>query len=486
MKTITVDPITRLEGHGKINIFLDDDGNVQKAIFQVPELRGFEAFAIGRPAEDMPQITSRICGVCPTAHHMAATKALDDLFKVTPPPAAKAIRELVNCAFMTEDHALHFYFLGGPDFVLGPSAPPEQRNILGVVGVVGKEIAGQVIDIRRRLRDLMALCAGKPIHPVFGLPGGVAKAIPESERTQIQQLGRDTVKFAQFSLDLFRKIVLGNKDLLELVTGDIYYNETNYMGLVDADNRLNLYDGDVRVVDPAGKERLKFKPQDYAKHIAEHVEEWTYVKFPYLRDVGWRGFVDGPDSGLYRVAPLARLNVADGMATPLAQAEYERLYETFGGKPVHHTLANHWARLIELLYAAERITELADLPELTSPDIRNLDFGIPSEGVGIVEAPRGTLIHHYKSDERGVLTGCNLIVATVGNSAAICMSIDRAAKKLIKNGNVNEGLLNMVEMAFRAYDPCLSCATHALPGEMPLAVEIIDSKGVIVQRLERR
>jgi len=365
VKTITIDPITRLEGHGKISIFLDDDGEVRQALFQVPELRGFESFAIGRPAEEMPQITSRICGVCPTAHHMAATKALDDLFQVTPTPAARAIRELVNCAFMIEDHALHFYFLGGPDFVVGPDAPPAERNVLGVAGVVGMDAAARVIDMRRRLRELMTLVGGKPIHPVLGLPGGVAKAIPESERARIAELGKDAVEFGKFSIDLFNKVVLGNKDYVDLIAGDVYYHETHYMGLVDEQNRVNLYDGDIRVVRPDGKEHARFPVRDYAAQIAEHVEEWTYIKFPYLRKPGWQCFVDGPDSGIYRVAPLARLNVAEDMATPLAHAEYERMYETLGGRPSHHTLANHWARLIELLYAAEHIVELAEAPELT-------------------------------------------------------------------------------------------------------------------------
>ncbi len=485
MNTITIDPISRLEGHGKISIFLNDEQNVEKAVFQVPELRGFEAFVKGRPAEDMPQITSRICGVCPTAHHMAATKALDDLFQVEPTPAARAIRELVYSAFMVEDHALHFYFLGGPDFVVGPTAPAPERNILGVVRIVGKETAGQVIEMRRRLREMMAMCAGKVIHPVMGLPGGVAKGVPREEGERLVQLGKDAVEFARFTLGLFDKVVLGNKDYVDLITGDIYYHQTNYMGLVDKNNKVNFYDGQLRVVGPDGVERSKFPVKDYTKYIGEHVEDWTYIKFPFLRNPGWKGFVDGPDSGVFRVAPLARLNASDGMTTPLAQAEYERMYDTIGTKPVHHTLANHWARLIELLYAAERLVEIAQMEELYSPEIRNMDLKTPSEGIGVVEAPRGTLIHHYQSDEQGVLTGCNLIVATVNNSAAMCMSIESAARKVIKNGQADEGLLNMVEMAFRAYDPCLSCATHALPGKMPLIVEIIDMDGNLVNRMER-
>ncbi len=485
MKTITIDPITRLEGHGKISIFLDDDGEVKKALFQVPELRGFEAFAVGRRAEEMPQITSRICGVCPTAHHMASTKALDDLFQVTPTPAARAVRELVYSTFIVEDHALHFYYLGGPDFVVGPCASASERNILGVIGAVGRETAGKVIAMRRRLRELVALCAGKVVHPVLGLPGGVAKAIPESERANIARLAVDAVDFAKFTLGLFHDVVLGNKTYTDLIKSDAFYSATHYMGLVDENNHVNLYDGMLRVVDVKGKERLRFKTRDYAKHIGEHVEEWTYIKFPFLRDIGWKGFVDGAESGIFRVAPLARLNASDGMATPLANAEYQRMYDTLGGKPCHHTLANHWARLIELLYAAERMVELSKQPELTSPEIRNLDLKEPMEGVGVVEAPRGTLIHHYRTDNRGILTACNMIVATVCNSAAISMSIERAARSLIHKGVFDDGILNMVEMAFRAYDPCLSCATHALPGQMALRVDVYDGSQQLVRQMTR-
>jgi F420-non-reducing hydrogenase large subunit len=257
------------------------------------------------------------------------------------------------------------------------------------------------------------------------------------------------------------------------------------MGLVDKNNKVNFYDGDIRVVDPEGKEFAKFAPADYLDHISERVEPWTYLKFPYLKKIGWKGFVEGKDSGIYRVAPLARLNAADGMATPFAQEAYEAMYSTLGGKPVHATLANHWARLVELVYAAERLLELAKDPEITSPDVRTIPAATPDEGVGVVEAPRGTLFHHYKTDPEGMTTGVNLIVATGNNHAAICMSIKKAAQGVIKQGNVSEGLLNMVEMAFRAYDPCFACATHSLPGQMPLVVEIRDTDGALLHRMER-
>ena len=485
-KRITINPITRLEGHGKIEIFLNDEGNVERAFLQVPELRGFETFSLGRPAEEMPRITPRICGVCPTAHHIASTRCLDDLWKVDPPPAAKMLREVAYSAFTIEDHYIHFFFLAGPDFIVGPTAPAAERNILGVIAKVGMDIAGQVIRVRRENRQLMETMMGKVIHPVFGVPGGVSRGISEEERKQFLETAKFTIEFAQFALKLFDDVVLKNKDYVDLILSDAYTHKTHYMGLVDENNKVNFYDGQVRVVDPEGKEVAKFPPRQYRDYIAEHVEPWSYITFPYLKKIGWKGFVDGADSGVFRVAPLARLNAADGMATPLAQEAYEKMYETLGGKPAHATLAFSWARLIEALYSAERMKELLEAPEITSADIRTLPTETPTEGVGIVEAPRGTLIHNYWTDPDGILTKVNLIVATNMNAAPIAMSVEKAAKGMIKGGEVNDGLLNMVEMAFRAYDPCLACATHALPGQMPLVARIYDTKYELVREIRRQ
>jgi F420-non-reducing hydrogenase large subunit len=484
-KRITIDPITRLEGHGKIEIFLDDKGDVDKAYFQVPELRGFEVFSVGRPAEEMPRITPKICGVCPTSHHICSAKTLDDLFKVEPTPTAKKLRELIYSAFMFEDHMLHFYFLGGPDFVVGPTAPAAERNILGVIGKVGLEIGGKVIAMRKACRDIITYFGGRVIHPVCGLPGGVSKPLTEEDRLKFVEVVKNAVEFAQFSLKIFEDVVLKNKEYVDLVAGDIYRHETYYMGLVDGQNKVNFYDGDIRVVSPEGKEFAKFRPKDYLDHIGEHVEPWSYVKFPYLKKIGWKGFAEGKDSGVYRVAPLARLNASDGMATPLAQAEYEKMYKVLGGKPVHNTLAFHWARLIEAQYAAERMLQLLSDRDITDPNVRNIPTATPEEGIGVVEAPRGTLIHHYKTDKNGIITEANLIVATVNNAAAICMSVEKAARGLIKGGEVSDGLLNMVEMAFRAYDPCFACATHSLPGQMPMSVHIRNPKGDVIRVLTR-
>jgi F420-non-reducing hydrogenase large subunit len=486
MTRVSIDPITRLEGHGKIDIFLTDDGDVANAYLQVPELRGFERFCVGRQAEDMPNITDRICGVCPEAHHMASTKALDALFHVDPPPTAKKLRELFYSIFFATDHTTHFYALAGPDFVMGPDAPIEERNILGVIKKVGMDIAGKVLKMRGDGHHLIKMIGGRPVHPNWGLPGGVSQGITEKQRVEIEQLGRDAIEFAQFSLHLFDDIVLKNTDYLNLVLDDAYVDRTYNMGTVDANNHVNFYDGMIRVVGPDGKEHAKYHPRDYREYVAERVEPWSYLKFPYLKKIGWKGFVGGVESGVYKATPLSRLNAADGMATPLAQVEYERMYETLGGKPVHHTLATHWARLIELLYATERWLELANDPDITGEVFRVLPTETPDEGIGCVEAPRGTLTHHYQTDERGVLTHVNLIVGTTNNNAPINMSIKRAAEALIHNGTVvTEGLLNQVEMAFRAYDPCMACATHHLPGQMPLEVSIRDANGEVLKRVSR-
>ena len=482
-RNLTIDPITRLEGHGKIDIYLDDKGDVERAYLQVPELRGFEVFSIGRPSEDMPQITSRICGVCPTAHHMASTKALDDLYKVQPTSAGRKIRELVYNTFMLEDHALHFFVLGGPDFIVGPEAPPELRNIVGVIGKVGIEAGKKVISSRRRLRELIAYFGGKVVHPVLGLPGGVSKALKPEDLPKFKQLAQDGLEFAMWTLDVFKQIVLANPEYVRMITSDAFTHKTCYMGMVDEQNKVNFYDGKLRVVDCNGKEVCRFNAQQYRDFVAEHVEPWSYMKFTFLKQRGWKGFEEGPDTSIYSVAPLARLNVADGMATPKAQAAYEEFYKALGGKPVHHTLANHWARVIEMVYAAERMEQLINDPEITSPDVRRVPTSVPSVGMGVVEAPRGTLFHHYETDERGLIKMANMVVATGNNAARIAMSVERAAKGLIKGGKVTEGLLNKIEMAFRAYDPCLGCATHSLPGHLLLRVNIYDRQFNLVQQL---
>ncbi len=483
---ISVDPITRLEGHGRIDLFLDEDGRLANAYLVIPELRGFEKFCEGRPVEEMAQITQRICGVCPIAHHMAAAKAGDAVYKLEIPPTARKLREMMYTAFFVADHATHFYVLGGPDFVVGPDAPKAERNILGVVRKVGKEIGAQVMQLLQDNHEITAILGGRYIHSVGAIIGGMSKPLTPEGRDRIIERARRSVETARFSLRLFDQLVLQNSAYVDLILSDTFTHRTYYMGLVDEHNRVNFYDGHVRVVGPEGRELVKYAPHEYLDVVAEHVEPWSYLKFPYLKAVGWKGFVDGPESGVYRATPLSRLNAADGMATPLAQAEYERFYATLGGKPVHATLATHWARLIELLYAAERTLELAQDPEITDPNVKAIPTAVPSEGVGIVEAPRGTLTHHYITDERGLLTHVNLIVGTTNNYAAIHMSVKKAAEGLIQPGQpVSDGILNRIEMAFRAYDPCFGCATHTLPGQMGLTVRVFNHARELVQEMRR-
>jgi F420-non-reducing hydrogenase large subunit len=484
-KKITINPITRLEGHGKIEIFLDDKGNVDDAYWQVVELRGFERFCLGRPAEELPRIVPNICGVCPTPHNMASVKALDDLYGVEPTPTAKLIRQLHYDAFMLEDHYIHFFFLSAPDFVLGPDADPAVRNILGVVNKVGLDIGTKVIEVRKRCREIIRYIGSKPAHPEGGIPGGVTKGITEEDRQWISETADFSVEFGRFALKLFKEIVLDNKQYLNLVLDDAYKLNTYYMGLVDDSNRVNFYEGKLRVVDPKGDEYALFDYRDYISHIGEWVEPWTYVKLTHLRNIGWNGLNEGEATSLYRVGPLARLNAAEGMLTPLAQQEYDDMFKMLGGKPSHHTLAYHWARLIEALQAAEHMQRIANDPLLTSKDIRNMNLKLNKIGIGCVEAARGTLIHHYETDSDGITTKVNLIVATQHNAAPICLSVKKAAMGFIKGPEVKEGLLNMVEMAFRAYDPCLACATHSLRGKMPLMVNIRDRDGHLLRTVQR-
>jgi len=353
-----------------------------------------------------------------------------------------------------------------------------------VIEKAGLDVAKEVIKHRAYGQQMTAILGGKATHPVCGLPGGISKALSEEKRQEMERMASSSLEFAKLTLKIFHDIVLGNPSYVDMIKSDAYTMNTYYMGMVDDKNMVNFYDGKIRVVTPEGKECLRFDSQDYLKHIGEHVEEWTYSKFPYLKRVGWKGQVAGLDSGVYRVGPLGRLNASNGMATPLAQAEYEVMYKTLGGKPVHGTLAFHWARLIELLYATERAMQLVGDPEIISTNVRNKP-GEPGEGVGIVEAARGTLIHHYKLDKDALVKDVNMIVATTNNYPAICMSIRDAAKGLIHNGKFDEGLLNKVEMAFRAYDPCFGCATHYAVGQMPLTVEVFNSQKQVVQKLQR-
>jgi len=484
-RTIQIDPITRLEGHGKITIFLDDQGAVEDCYFQIPELRGFERFVEGRPIEELPRIVTRICGVCPASHHMASAKAVDACFGGQVAPLAHKLRDMYYHAHYIHSHIAHFYALAAPDFVCGPGCDPAQRNILGVVAKVGLEIGGQVIASRSKAQRIQAILGGRTTHLVWCLPGGVSKGLTTDELAEIRPLVGELYDFTQFSLQLFRDVILGNPEYVELILNGPYTLDVHSMGLVDQDNAVNFYDGQVRVVDFEGNEICRYSPAEYATHIAEHVEPWTYLKFPYLRQRGWQGFREGLDTSLYTATPLSRLNVADRMATPQAQAAREEMFSTLGGRPCRALLASHWARLVEMVQNAEMLKRYCDDPEITGPEYRLIPDRITGEGVGIVEAMRGTLTHHYTCDQNGICTGANLIVGTTNNNAAIHMVTKKVAATMIKPGvEPDNGVLNLIEMAFRSFDPCFSCATHSLPGRMPLIVTL--KQGGEVVRTFRR
>ncbi len=482
---IVLDPVTRLEGHARIEIELDDAGAVADARVVIPELRGFERFCLGRAAEEMPRITAHVCGVCPAAHHIAPAKALAALYDVTPPPAARKVRDLYYHLFLVEDHALHFYYLGGPDLLVD-GGPDALRSIAGVVARLDQEVGRRVVEARRSARGIMAEIAGRAGHPVFALPGGISRPLPAATIARARAEAPKLVDFAARSLELFDSAAREGAAWRAAIDHEAFQARTHYAALVGPDGEVSFTAGELRVVDPEGREAARFAPERYEEHIAETHESWSWVRVPYLSAKGWKGFVDGPESGVYRVGPLARINVAERMATPRAEAARARMLEALGGRPVHATLAFHWARLVEALQAAEMVERLAADPELGEGDVRRVPEAAPREGVGVVEAPRGTLIHHYRTDERGLLTRARLLVASQQNAAAMQLTVRRAAAALVSGGRLEPSALDSLEMAYRAYDPCNACASHALPGEMPMEVVVRDAEGAIVQRLSRR
>jgi F420-non-reducing hydrogenase large subunit len=477
MKTITIAPVTRLEGHAKITINLDDSGNVADTFVNVVELRGFEKFCIGRPVEELPRIVTSICGVCPWSHHLASAKANDAIFGVTPPPAGTKLRQLCNAVAYTEEHILHFFILAGPDFVMGPDSDYSVRNVIGIAQA-NPEIGRKVIRNRHLGAQMLNILSGKSIHPVTAVPGGFSKPLTEDERQKLIPMADEVLEFAKFAM-AFAKESIFPKYLDAIKTVGII--ETGFLGTVSDDGTLDMYDGKARLMKPDGSYE-EFEYSDYTDHIGEHIEPWTYLKFPYAKK--WGEFsmdLDSP-SAIYRTNSLARMNVCDRISTPLAQKELEEFREAFG-RPAQPTLLYNYARLIELLYSAEKAVELLKDPEITSKDIRVPVTPRAARGVGCVEAPRGTLIHDYETDDNGLITNVNLIVGTTHNNAPINMSVKQTAKALIKDGKYDQGILNTVEMAIRAYDPCMSCATHKLDGSLPDKLEIRDARGKVIDTI---
>ncbi len=477
MKTITIAPVTRIEGHAKVTINLDDSGNVADTFVNVVELRGFEKFCIGRPVEELPRIVTSICGVCPWSHHLASSKANDAVFGVTPPAAGRKLRELCNAVAYTEEHILHFFILAGADFVMGPDSDYSVRNVIGIAQA-NPEIGKKVIRNRHLGSQMLNIISGKSIHPVTSVPGGFSKPLTEAERQKLVPMADEVLEFAKFAI-AFAKENIFPKYLDAIQTVGII--NTGFLGTVTDDGTLDLYDGKGRLMKPDGSYE-EFEYSDYTDHIGEHIEPWSYLKFPYAKK--WGEFsmdLDSP-SAIYRTNSLARINVCDKISTPLAQKELEEFREKFG-RPAQPTLLYNYARLIELLYNAEKAVELIKDPDITSTDIRVPVTPRAARGVGSVEAPRGTLIHDYETDEDGLITNVNLIVGTTHNNAPINMSVKQTAKALIKDGKYDQGILNTVEMSIRAYDPCLSCATHKLDGSIAVKLEIRDARGKVIDTI---
>ena len=478
-KTITIAPVSRIEGHAKVTIQLDDSGNVEDTFVNVVELRGFEKFCIGRPVEELPRIVTSICGVCPWSHHLASAKANDAVFGVEIPVTGRKLRELCNAVAFTEEHILHFFFLAGPDLVMGPGADYAVRNIIGIAQA-HPEIGRKVVRNRHLGAQMLNIISGKSIHPVTAVPGGFSKPLTEGERDLLVPMAGEILEFAQFALS-FAKENLFPQFADEIESLGVI--ETGFLGTVDDEGTLNLYDGHLRLMKPDGSYE-DFPCERYTDYISEKILPWSYLKFPYAKSWGEGFSMDlSVPKGIYRTNTLARINVCDKFATPLAQKEFEEFRNKFG-RPAQQTLLYNYARLIELLYNAERMVELLNDPEITGENTRIPVQPRAARGIGCVEAPRGTLIHDYETDENGIVTNVNLIVGTTHNNAPINMSVKQAATSLIKNGKYDEEVLNKIEMSIRAYDPCLSCSTHKLDGTLAVKISIVDAQGNIVDTIK--
>lgn len=469
---ITIEPVTRIEGHAKVTIHMKEDGNVEHAYFHVNEFRGFEKFCEGRMVFEMPFITPRICGICPVSHHLAAAKAGDEVMGTPPPRPANLLRELLHMGQIVQSHGMHFFELAGPDLLLGFDADPAVRNVVGLVQK-NPELAVKAVNLRKFGQQIIETVAGRRIHPVFAIPGGVNKALSAEGRSKILAGLDEATNTIQIGLGVMKDWAEKNREDVERFA----VLKSGYFGMVTPTNGLELYNGEVRLVDSQGKQLEKFDGRNYLDYVAEHVEPWSYLKFPYYKKLGWPG-------GVYRVGPLGRLNTADHIETPLAQEEMKIWKSLNGGKPVENTLYFHYARLIECLFAAERVRILLDDPDILSTDILNTRTDFKGEGVGFIEAPRGSLIHHYWANENGQLERVNMIVATGHNNWAMSAAVDSVAKTYINGKQVTEGLLNRVEAAIRAHDPCLSCSTHAV-GQMPIEIEFYDPNGNLIRTMSR-
>ena len=480
-KKITIEPVTRVEGHGKVTIRLDDAGRVTQSRFHIVEFRGFERFVQGRPYWEAPVLVQRLCGICPVSHHLAAAKAMDVVVGAGPgkiPATAEKMRRLMHYGQMLQSHALHFFHLSSPDFLLGMDADPAVRNVIGIIGL-DKELATQAVLLRKFGQEVILATAGKKIHGTGAVPGGINKNLSPEERDRFlkgpEPLTIDRmIEWSQAAVALFKDYQRKNKDVVD---GFAAF-PSNHLSLVRKDGALDFYHGVLRAVDAEGRKVLDdVDYADYLEHIGEETRAWSYMKFPYLRSLG-------KADGWYRVGPLARLNTCDYVPSPLAQKEFEAYKAYTDGKPNNMSLHTHWARLIELLHSAEVIKELLLDKDLQGDRLVKTGKRVP-EGVGLVEAPRGTLFHHYRVADDDRITMANLIVSTTNNNEPMNRAVNWVAVNMLsEKPEITEGMLNRVEVAIRAYDPCLSCATHAV-GHMPLEVTLVDARGRVLQRKVR-
>jgi NAD-reducing hydrogenase large subunit len=463
MPKITIDPVTRIEGHAKITIHLGDDGKVERTQFHVTQVRGFEQFTVGRPYYEMPGITARICGICPISHLLASAKACDAIMAVRIPPAAEMLREAIHCGQFVQSHALSFFHLSAPDLLLGMDSDPAARNVLGLAEK-HPDIARDGIALRKFGQRVIERLAGERIHPSGIVPGGVAKALAVADRDAILKELPEARAIAWRTLDLFKCILDGFPSEIE----NFGKMQTMHAGLVDERGSLQLYDGRLRFRNEKGALAAEFVAADYAKYIGESALPDSYLKAPYYKPLGY-------PAGIYRVGPLARLNVADRCGTPAADAELAEFHERFG-TVVESSFHYHYARLLEAIYCLERLEALLDTQAILSTHVRARAEVNALEGIGVAEAPRGILIHHYKVDERGAVEWANLIIATGHNNMAISKSIEQVSKYYVNGNKLEEGMLNRVSAVVRAYDPCLSCSTHA-GGVVPLRIELLGPDG---------
>ena len=472
-RTIEINPVSRIEGHGKVTIQLDEAGNVADAKFNVTQFRGFEKFCEGRVFWEMPVITPRICGICPVSHHLASAKACDAILGVELTRPAKLLRELMHMGQYIQSHALHFFHLASPDLLLGMDADPAKRNVIGLIAE-NPELAVKGVKLRSFGQTIIQSLGGKKVHPIGAVPGGMNTALSTTDRYHFLKQIDWAIADTQIALGIIKNYYGKNNDFVCTCASF----PTGYLGLVDENNNLEFYDGKLRLLDSKGKVlESQFNPSNYLDIINEHVEDWSYLKFPFYKKLGY-------PKGIYRTGPLGRLNVSDGISTRLANVELKNFKKLGNNGMVEGSLYYHYARLIELLYAIERTQQLLEDNDICSTDLIVTSDKYNEQGVGVMEAPRGTLFHHYWVDNTGKILKVNLIVATGNNNAAMNKAVYEVAKTHIKNNKITEGILNRVEVAIRCYDPCLSCSTHAI-GQMPFNIQVISADGELIKEITR-